>query len=335
VQTNLDVAKGMMKPYGMTIDCVTSGQQAIDRIRSEVARYDAIFMDHMMPEMDGVEATAIIRERIGTEYAKNIPIIALTANAVVGTDKMFLANGFQDFLPKPIDINRMDEVLNKWIRDKDKEKELNLTDDGIAAGSARTKGRSFLENAHIDGLDIDSGLARFGGDEESYLTALSSFAQNTPPLLASLGSITPENLGEIAVTVHGVKGSSYGISADSLGKQAEKLEHAAKSGDFDFVYEGSKPFIVDAEKFVADLKGFLDEVRAASDTDKDSLETPDPELLAGLARACLEYRMDDIDELLAELKKYRYENDAELIEWIEDELARGEFADVAARLMAS
>jgi signal transduction histidine kinase/CheY-like chemotaxis protein len=334
VQTNLDVAKGMMKPYGMAIDCVTNGQLAIDRIRSEVVRYDAIFMDHMMPEMDGVEATAIIRGQIGTEYAKNIPIIALTANAVVGTDKMFLANGFQDFLPKPIDINRMDEVLNRWIRDKDKEKELNLADGGVSAGPPPAGGQSILGNVGIEGLDIDNGLARFGGDEESYLIALSSFAQNTPPLLASLALVTPENLGEIAVVVHGIKGSSYGISADPLGRKAEKLEYAAKAGDFGFVYEGSKPFIADAEKFLSDLKEFLDKAREESDTGKDSLENPDPRLLAGLAKACLEYRMDDIDELLAELKKYKYENGGELIEWIEDELARGELADIAARLMA-
>ncbi|MDR1496484.1 MAG: response regulator, partial [Clostridiales Family XIII bacterium] len=95
VPTNLDVARGMMKPYGMTIDCVTSGQAAIDRIRGDDVQYDAIFMDHMMPEMDGIEATRIIREKIGTDYAKNVPVVALTANAVVGTEQVFLANGFQ------------------------------------------------------------------------------------------------------------------------------------------------------------------------------------------------------------------------------------------------
>ncbi|MDR2727030.1 MAG: response regulator, partial [Deltaproteobacteria bacterium] len=77
VPTNLDVAKGMLKPYGMQVDCVTSGQQAVDAVRAATIRYNAVFMDHMMPEMDGVEATRIIREEIGTEYARDIPIIAL------------------------------------------------------------------------------------------------------------------------------------------------------------------------------------------------------------------------------------------------------------------
>ena len=123
VQTNLDVARGMMKPYGMQVDCVTSGQQAIDLIRSEDIKYDAIFMDHMMPEMDGIEAVRIIREEIGTEYAKNIPVIAMTANAIVGNKEMFLSRGFQAFLSKPVDIMLMDSIIRYWIRDKNQEKE--------------------------------------------------------------------------------------------------------------------------------------------------------------------------------------------------------------------
>ncbi|MDR1744123.1 MAG: response regulator, partial [Planctomycetota bacterium] len=90
IATNLDVARGMLKPYGLKIDCATSGRRAIEAIRAEKPRYDAIFMDHMMPEMDGIEATRIIREEIGTEYARNIPIVALTANAIVGNEEMFL-----------------------------------------------------------------------------------------------------------------------------------------------------------------------------------------------------------------------------------------------------
>ena len=121
ITTNLDVARGMMKPYGMKVDCATSGRRAIEMIRAEKARYDAIFMDHMMPEMDGIEAARIIHEEIGTEYARNIPIIALTANAVVGTEEMFLSKGFQDFIPKPIDTAKLDAVLRRWVRDKSRE----------------------------------------------------------------------------------------------------------------------------------------------------------------------------------------------------------------------
>jgi CheY-like chemotaxis protein len=118
VQANLDVAKGMMKPYGMTIDCVSSGMEAIEAIRLEKHRYNAIFMDHMMPEIDGIEATRMIRE-IDNDYARAIPIIALTANAIIGNEEMFLSRGFQAFLSKPIDMMRLDSVIRQWVRDRD------------------------------------------------------------------------------------------------------------------------------------------------------------------------------------------------------------------------
>jgi signal transduction histidine kinase/FixJ family two-component response regulator len=122
VKTNLDVAKGMLKPYGMQIDCVTSGQRAFELIRDGKPRYNAVFMDHMMPGMDGIETTRKIREEIDTDYARDIPVIALTANAIVGNNKLFLENGFQAFLSKPIDMKRMDVVLKQFVRDKEQEK---------------------------------------------------------------------------------------------------------------------------------------------------------------------------------------------------------------------
>ena len=120
MQTNLDVAAGMLRKYKMRVDCVLSGQEAIDRIDSGKPVYDAIFMDHMMPGMDGLEAAKRIRD-IGTRYAMTIPIIALTANAIAGNEQMFLNNDFQAFLAKPINIIYLDAVVKRWVRDKTRE----------------------------------------------------------------------------------------------------------------------------------------------------------------------------------------------------------------------
>ncbi|MDR2611293.1 MAG: response regulator [Deltaproteobacteria bacterium] len=139
VQTNLDVARGMLKPYGMHIDCVTSGSKAVAQIRKGTPVYDAVFMDHMMPGMDGIEAVRVIREEIGTDYARDVPIIALTANAIIGNEEMFLASGFQAYLAKPIDMGAMDRVLQTWVRNKDKEAELAATE--AAAGEGEAGGR--------------------------------------------------------------------------------------------------------------------------------------------------------------------------------------------------
>jgi CheY-like chemotaxis protein len=120
IPTNLDIAAGMLRKYKMQVDCVTSGQKAIDLIAAGEPVYDAIFMDHMMPELDGIQTTIVIRT-LNTEYAKNIPIIALTANVVAGNDLMFLEHGFNAFLPKPFNVMLLDSVIQKWVRDKSKE----------------------------------------------------------------------------------------------------------------------------------------------------------------------------------------------------------------------
>jgi len=124
IATNLKVAEGLLAPYRKTVDTCLSGMQAIEIVKKH--DYDIILMDHMMPEMDGIEATAAIRawEKDAMSFAegetqrylrKQIPIVALTANAVVGMREKFIENGFSDFLAKPIDVSKLDEMLSRWI----------------------------------------------------------------------------------------------------------------------------------------------------------------------------------------------------------------------------
>jgi CheY-like chemotaxis protein len=117
---NFDVAVEMLRKYKMQVDCVTSGREAVDRIAAGEPFYNAVFMDHMMPEMNGVEATKLIRA-MGTGYARNLPIIALSASAVSGSERMFLDNGFNAFIPKPYNMTILDSVVKRWITDKSKE----------------------------------------------------------------------------------------------------------------------------------------------------------------------------------------------------------------------
>ncbi|MCL1956897.1 MAG: ATP-binding protein, partial [Fibromonadales bacterium] len=115
IDANLKVAKGLMEPYKMQVDLCTSGAEAIEMVKTN--SYDLVFIDHMMPDMDGVETTETIREI----YA-NLPIIALTANAVSGVREMFLENGFNDFISKPIDTVELNAVLEKWLPKEKQEK---------------------------------------------------------------------------------------------------------------------------------------------------------------------------------------------------------------------
>jgi CheY-like chemotaxis protein len=113
VDINLEVARGLLEPYGLLVDTALSGKEAIEKIRTGEPRYDMVLMDHMMPEMDGIEAVRIIRSEIDSDYARNIPIVALTANALAGNAEMFLEKGFNGFISKPIDIKALDGLLKK------------------------------------------------------------------------------------------------------------------------------------------------------------------------------------------------------------------------------
>ena len=330
METNLDVAKGLMRPYGMQIDCVTSGRQAVDCIRDEQVRYNAVFMDHMMPGMDGIEATKLIRG-IGTEYAKKIPIIAFTANAVTGNEEMLLRSGFQAFISKPIEIARLDSVIRLWVRDREQER---LFIEKEEAPNNESSGIDIMDMVNIakliDGLEITEGMDRFGGDEGTYLGVLRSFVHNTPPLIETLRNVTLDNLTDYAVTVHGIKGTTLGIYATSIGDTAEALEKAAKAGDFDFIARNNPGFIDEVEKLVADLGKIIELMD--SENPKPKKNKPDKDVLARLLKACENYDMDGADTAVAELGRYEYTEDRGLAMWLMENASCTNFAEIIDRL---
>jgi CheY-like chemotaxis protein len=347
VSTNLDVARGMMKPYGMQIDCVTSGQAAIDLIRDANGKYNAIFMDHMMPGMDGVEATRIIREEIGTDYAKTVPIIALTANAIVGNEDMFLRKGFQAFLSKPIDIMRMDFVINHLVRDKELEKNLSEEAKGVRGisldphdGEGRRQDETRLKTdmtdslgsgkVNVEGLDTEQGLRRFSGDWGIYLDVLKSYERGTPSLLDQMRSFTPEDLTNYAIVVHGIKSSSRSIGAEAIGAQAEALEFAAKAGDFAFVEEKNDGFIEAVQTLLESLSKVLQEI--AEENPKPKKEEPDTGVLSALLEACKSFDIDEVDKAMEELESYEYESRGELVEWLRSQINVMGFKEISERL---
>jgi signal transduction histidine kinase/CheY-like chemotaxis protein/HPt (histidine-containing phosphotransfer) domain-containing protein len=336
VATNLDVARGMMKPYGIRADCVSSGQAAIDLIRSGEVKYNAIFMDHMMPGMDGIEALRIIREEIDAEYAKTVPIIALTANAITGNEELFLAKGFQAFLSKPIDILQLDAAINRWVRDKDLEIEFasaQAAQDAPAGQDVSDEAGGFdaqkFAEWQIDGLDFDKGLARFCNDAQSYLSILRSYASNTPPLLEKAVNCKEEGLNDYAIIVHGIKSSSRSIGAEIIGEKAEELERAAKAGDREFVEINNDAFIQMAEKLIADMSVMLAGLDGGNP--KPRKAEPDAGVLADLLKACVEYDIDEVDKAMVELERFEYES-SELVEWLRKQVSIVDFKRIVKRL---
>jgi signal transduction histidine kinase/DNA-binding NarL/FixJ family response regulator len=342
VPINLDVARGMLKPYGMAVDCVASGPAAIERIREGKPKYNAVFMDNMMPGMDGTEATRIIREEIGTDYAKNIPVIALTADAIIGNDKLFLSRGFQAFLTKPIDIMLLDSVITRWVRDRDLEKELKEKDSPDNTGPREEKDSNtahpdseryelLIEAAKtIPGFDITMGLELVDNDIESWLEVIRSFVSHTPLLLGSLHDVNPETLPGYTITVHGIKGSCYSLGARTVGEKAEDLEHKGRAGDLEFVRKNNSDFIAQAKKLVNDFKILIN--IAEKEKTCGLKPAPDKEVLAKILSAAARYDMQSLEEFITDLEQYSYETDNDLVPWLRDQGNRSEFIAIQERL---
>ena len=340
VETNLDVAKGLMLPYGLSVDFALSGKEAIEKIRAAgednaPLRYDLVLMDHMMPGMDGLEAVRIIRSEIESAYAKNVPIIALTANALAGNEEMFLSNGFDAYISKPIDVMQLDVALNTWIRNKQSQDILSRAEMEKAQAEENTKSApGLLDGLFLEGIDLVLGRERYN-NENAYLDILRSYYLHTPALLEKMKSLSREgggvSLSEYAVTVHGLKGSSYGICANAVGRGAEELENAARAGDIDRVLADNAPFIEMVRLLLLDLKELLQKAGAGK-KNKTKAAAPDPAMLSRLLDAASRYRASLMEEVLAGLESFEYESGGELIAWLRDQMDNLEYEAIRTRL---
>ena len=245
VETNVYVAVGLMKLYKLQIDTAMSGDEAVNKIK-EGKKYDVIFMDHMMPEMDGMEAVKIIR---GLRYEE--PIVALTANAVSGQADMFLNNGFDDFISKPIDIRQLNSVLNQYVRDKQ-------TQDVIeAARSLKSKNDKRDEsNPRIDTSLIESFIRD---------------ANKTVDLLVALYNTdefdNEENLRKFTVIVHGIKSSLWNIGEMELADTAYKLEKSGREKNKDKIASLTPGFLGGIRTLLRKLNEKIESEQGANSAD--------------------------------------------------------------------
>jgi PAS domain S-box-containing protein len=326
MQTNLDVSVGLLRKYKMQVDCLSSGQEALERIRGGFPVYNAIFMDHMMPGMDGIETTDAIRA-LDTEYARKVPIIALTANAIYGTEEMFYEHGFQAFISKPIDIMELDSIVRKWVQDKSQEAKTSDPDISVTDEDAKDENTAIV----IPGVDVEKGLSLYSGDKDLYLLLLRSYVSNVPETLIKLGSVSKETLSNYVITVHGLKGTSAAIGAELIREEALNLETMSRAGDLNGVLTLNGRLISNTTVVVDNIKNWLEKYDAAAA--KPRLRAPDPETLARLRQSCENFDMVGIDKALSELESVDYEEDADLITWLKEKIGTSEITAVAQRLL--
>jgi len=237
---NLRVAGGLLEPYGLRVDTAASGQEAIDKVQAAGIQYDIVFMDHMMPEMDGVEAVRIIRdweaEKEHTNEETQIPIVALTANALAGNMEMFLSKGFNGFISKPIDIVQLDDALKKWVRDK------HIPDsDREQSKKQNHNPQSAIHESHsrppdIPGIDILNGIKMTGGSADVYNEILATFCEDVEERLPLLRTIPNEsNLPGFTTMIHALKSASASIAAVKVSALAAELEAAGNKGNLTLI----------------------------------------------------------------------------------------------------
>jgi len=229
VESNLYVAKGLLLPYGLSVDTVTNGFDAVKRIR-DGGVYDIIFMDQMMPKMDGMEATQLIRE---TGYKH--PVVAMTANAVTGSAEMFLASGFDGYISKPVDIRELNSLLNRLIRDKQPKDVI----EAVRTEMNQTK-QATTSNRGTAAILCDEMTEAVLYDIESAVRVLNGLLSKHVAL-----GLSDSDMKLYATTVHGIKSALSNINETELSAAAFELE---KLGDDNRVDEilSETPAFVDA-----------------------------------------------------------------------------------------
>jgi CheY-like chemotaxis protein len=263
-----------------------------------------------------------------------VPIIAFTANAIIGTDEKFLSNGFDGFISKPIDRIRLDEILNKWVRDcRTGETLPTAEEDTIREQSGETAETRLFEDLSASGFDIAKGLERYG-DESSYLGVLRSYATHTPELLDRMATCSGL-LPEYAITVHGIKGASAGICAAAVAASAAELEGLAKTGDMESVLSRNATFIEMARKLICEIGETLKVASSrlsAQQGDHRRLPSPDGALLAEMLYGATRMLTSVMERALSKLECHDYDSGGELVTWLRERLEDLDYTAIRERL---
>lgn len=237
---NLNVVEEILQSYEMKVSTAESGFECLSMISEN--KYDIIFMDHMMPDMDGIETLKKIRQ-FPEKYYKMIPVIALTASDDIGIREKFLEIGFNDYMRKPIDIEPLNRCLCNFIS----------AEKIIVSQNDRCEDNYC--GMQIDGVDTKLGLKYSNGNMECYLSVLKSVCKeaNKQKMLIQ-DYINMKNWKEYAVQVHGLKGVAASIGANDFASLAKKHEIAAKDADLAFIYYDFSNFMENYDYLLANIK---------------------------------------------------------------------------------
>jgi signal transduction histidine kinase/CheY-like chemotaxis protein/HPt (histidine-containing phosphotransfer) domain-containing protein len=276
---NLVVAKSIFSRYGMKVTTVTSGQESIDICRNTV--FDIIFMDHMMSGMDGVEAMKRIRTDV-SGLNGSVPVIALTANAMSSAKQMFLAEGFDGFVSKPVEIIELERVLKQVLPksfisfvDADGVEE-EATEEPEVPEIRPYGAKDFTTELRKSGIDTDAGLKYCVGDKDFYKSLLIQFASEAPDKIASMKNYYQiRDWHNYEILVHALKSTSKMIGVTGLSDKAKALEKAAKENEQGFILANHDTMIKDYSKITAEVRDMLMSEETGSKDDEVLVFNPE------------------------------------------------------------
>ncbi|MDR1966723.1 MAG: response regulator [Synergistaceae bacterium] len=233
---NLMVESELLRQYGVEADTAEGARIAYDMVEGK--RYDIIFMDHMMPEINGIEATKALRAAPG--WTQTVPIIALTANAITGMRETYIACGMNDYISKPIEIPELNRMLLKWLP---KEK-IEIVE---AIKSESSPGSSLVGKLSAE-LDTETALANIGGSEDAYIGVIKAFMTSIPEKLSRMADYVEHNdFDSFRIDIHACKSSLANIGAMDVSEEARALEMATISQNNVFVKNNFREFTAHVE----------------------------------------------------------------------------------------
>lgn len=281
-QVNLTVVKGLLKRTGAQVDCAMSGQECLDMC--EKTKYDLIFLDHRMPQMDGIETLKRLKEL--PNFDKTTPVIALTANVVSGAREMYISEGFTDFLAKPINGNRMERMLINYLP-----KSCQDSEEDVAAAISR-----------------ESGIEACGS-EKVYDQVTRQFVQLAPDNIREIRSLYDEqDVKNYTIKVHALKSSARFVGANQLSKEAASLEGSGNAGLWHEIEAGTDKLLAHYQLTVENLKKLI----GVEEADDERPEI-DPDILRSALSAIREFNgsfdFDSVDAVMKSLEQYRLPDD--------------------------
>ena len=312
-RVNLVVAEALLKDTKAQITLCTSGMECIDKIQKE--KYDIIFLDHMMPDMDGIEKAKRIRA-FQDEYYKKIPIIAFTANAIKGVNTIFTDAGMNDYLFKPVRGVDMKRMVKKWLP-QDRIICVENLDASVVFSNAQVEIQELLDlilnkeqedkNGSLSSvLDEEEALKLVGGNYNSYQEALRIFAE----MIGEKASIIEryeknEEINKYTIEIHALKNSARMIGASNLSEMAASLEKFGEEGNMEEIHTRT-PQLLSLYRSYTDILEPYSEKKDDSvrkEVNKEQIITALNKLISGID----DFDIEVIDETVSELESYSLE----------------------------